>query len=917
MTLDPTVPPAPPSPSRRKSDCVSPGAQVGRYRVEHLAGRGGMGEVFKAWDTLLERHVALKAIPGDVVEDEDARVRFHQEAMALAQLNHPHILQVFDVVEAGGRTFLALEWVEGVPLDAGGEAMPLRAILHLWLQTAQALEAAHAKGLVHRDLKPGNLMLDGEGRLKVLDFGLAHRAGARPVLTPRSSQGTGSELGRPLSEVMGSELATGLYAVSTPTVTHESLDRATVQGSFAGSPRYASPEQIRGEAVASASDIWSLGVTLWELVFRSSPYPDLGLAHTKAVLEGRRESMPSHPLPRPLRHLLEQMLDPVAERRPSAQALANRLQAYLHPSKTGRWLLAIAGSVLVTAVLGYGLFLRGVAGDLVRHRPARVAVFPFENATGRGDLDASCRWMLPDLLVRDLSTRKLVGIDGEDLQRAVQRLRIQDFSGAQTDQAMRVAAAVGASLMVTGRLEPGQGGLRLVLELKDAQGRMRHRQVLNVPKGSQGTIPRLAFDAARSLAKAVDPMGRFPDLPPDALDEASLERLAQGHAAFAKGDFKTAEPHFREVAYRHPRYGPAVLFYGRCLARLGTQPAEPIFLWARMSAQAQGMRADELRALSAYALRLTDRGEREAALEAHQQALQLAEALGDPDHLGSVLSAMGMLLHQQHRLTEAKAQFERALACFQQSQNRHAMSRLLNNLAVMDKGEGRLEEADRRYQQALSTCREMKDRWGEAVALNNLGDLALIRGRLPEARKQFHQALELRRAVGDAGGEAYSLVGLGSVAQAEGNLSEARRFQEEALAQARRQGLRPMEGLALYNLGEVTRAAGIWAEARGFYREAQRLHRDLKDDAMEAHALAGEAECLARERPSGLTEAQALFRQAKVRHPDDSPYLLRTQGWLARTAGDLDGASRFFTRALAEARKQAPELVRELAAPAW
>ncbi len=891
---------------------MTPGTQVGRYRIDHLAGRGGMGEVFKAWDTLLERHVALKAIPSDVVEDEEARVRFHREAMALAQLNHPHILQVYDVVEVAGRTFLALEWVEGTPLDHLPEPLSLVAVLDLWLQAAQALAAAHAKGLVHRDLKPGNLMLDGEGQLKVLDFGLAHRAGAKPESVSSGAMGTGSTPARPLSEVLGSDLATGLYAVSTPTVPKGLTEHATVQGSFAGSPRYASPEQLRGEAITAESDVWSLGITLWELVFHTSPFPGHGLAYMKAVLEGGREAMPTQPLSRPLRNLLERMLDPVAERRPSTSVLAEALHALLHPKTTLRWVAALVGAVGLTAALGYGLFARGVAADLVRNRPARLAVFPIQNASGRADLEVYCRWMLPDLMVRNLgASGKLVGIDGEDVQKAVQRLRIKGFQGTEVAQAERVAAAVGATLTVSGRLESAEGRLRFAFELRDAQGRVRHRQTIEAPRGVQGSLPQMAFDAARSVAKAVDPLGAFPVQPPEILDEASFQTLTEGVTAFSQGEFKTAEPRFREVAYRHPRYVPAVLFYARSLARLGTQPSEPVFLWARMSAQAQGNRTDELRALSGYALRLTERGDRSAAMEAQQQALKLAESLRDPDHLGTVLSALGVLLHQQNRLPEARSHFERALGCFQQAQDRHAMSRLLNNLAVMDKGEGRLEQADARYHQSLDTCREMKDRWGEAVALNNLGDLSMIRGRMAEARQQFTQALDMRRSVGDASGETYSLVGLGSVSQAEGNLTEARRFQEAALAQARKLQLRPMEGLALYNLGEVSRATGAWGEAMGFYRDAQRLHRDMKDDDMVAYALAGEAECLVREGIGGLGAAKALFREAKLKHPSDTPYLLRAQAWIAKASGD-PAAAALFQKALEESRKQAPELVREL-----
>ncbi|HEX7553095.1 MAG TPA: serine/threonine-protein kinase, partial [Geothrix sp.] len=160
---------------------LEPGTPVGRFQVESLLGVGGMGEVYRAWDPTLERSVALKALRSCAASETGAPERFRREALALAQLNHPNVCQVHDWVEGPTGTFIAMELVEGRTLDLAAPELKVREKLQILRCVALALEAAHAKGLVHRDLKPGNIMVafakgDPEPRVKVLDFGLARLA---------------------------------------------------------------------------------------------------------------------------------------------------------------------------------------------------------------------------------------------------------------------------------------------------------------------------------------------------------------------------------------------------------------------------------------------------------------------------------------------------------------------------------------------------------------------------------------------------------------------------------------------------------------------------------------------------------------------------------------------------------------------
>ncbi|MBV8831192.1 MAG: serine/threonine protein kinase, partial [Acidobacteriaceae bacterium] len=154
---------------------LSQGALLGPYRIERLIGAGGMGEVFKALDTRLRREVAIKALPSGLVNAADALARFQREARILGSLNHPNIAAIFGLEELNGKRYLVLEYVPGETLAEriGRASLPIDECLQIAKQVAEALEAAHEKGIVHRDLKPANIKITPEGKVKVLDFGLA------------------------------------------------------------------------------------------------------------------------------------------------------------------------------------------------------------------------------------------------------------------------------------------------------------------------------------------------------------------------------------------------------------------------------------------------------------------------------------------------------------------------------------------------------------------------------------------------------------------------------------------------------------------------------------------------------------------------------------------------------------------------
>ncbi len=220
------------------------GQIVGHYQMVAPLGKGGMGEVYLANDTKLDRKVALKLLPAEFTNHKERLRRFIQEAKAASSLNHPNIITIHEIGEADGAHFIATEYIDGETLKQRIAHMRLKLadVLDVSIQTASALQAAHAAGIIHRDIKPENIMLRTDGYVKVLDFGLAK-------LTEKSSQ----------SKTAGSEIDTMVKAHTTP-------------GTVMGTVNYMSPEQARGQVLDQRTDVFSLGIVLYEMAAGRTPF---------------------------------------------------------------------------------------------------------------------------------------------------------------------------------------------------------------------------------------------------------------------------------------------------------------------------------------------------------------------------------------------------------------------------------------------------------------------------------------------------------------------------------------------------------------------------------------------------------------------------------------------------------------------
>ena len=252
---------------------LKPGQLVGPYEIVSILGHGGMGSVYLARDPRLDRQVALKFLRADG-DDPDADRRLLREARAASALNHPGICQIFDVGGEGAEAWIAMEYVEGQPLSASipPRGMSPDAVARLIKDLAGALAHAHARGILHRDLKPGNVVCDDTGRPKILDFGIASRA---PEAVAQEITRTGT---------------------------------APISSSLEGSLAYMAPEILRGEAPSERADLWSLGVLGYELLAGTRPFHAAGTLELVAgILEAAVPPLPSH-VPPALAHVVARLL---------------------------------------------------------------------------------------------------------------------------------------------------------------------------------------------------------------------------------------------------------------------------------------------------------------------------------------------------------------------------------------------------------------------------------------------------------------------------------------------------------------------------------------------------------------------------------------------------------------------------------
>lgn len=816
------------------------GTKIGRIRIVESLGRGGMGEVFSGWDETLKRKVALKVIRDEQRLDAEARARFLREARILSQLDHPGICRIFEIIEDQSSDVLVLELIKGQSLkDALETGLEDSFKLYIGEKIAEALAVAHAKGVVHRDLKPDNVMLTDDGLVKVLDFGLANAVDDRlaraissgevgagpeePTAKDREEQPLDPTVVAPaglfsfdtdpsdsstqptvqLSTPVNAE-TTDLSATELPTIPgRKTLEEppeqtprtagpdpifATQDGAIMGTVAYMSPEQARGDRITAASDMYSLGLLLQEMATGHSPYPP-GLKVIELLIKAANGfTLPVTGLDPDLTTLIERLKAIAPEARPAAAETAERLW-WIRGKKRRLWQRLAAAAIVV--LLGFGAIKYTL--DLRRERTA--AVLARQEAESVSEL--------------------LIGIFSVADPRATQgaEISVRELLDAG---AARVMADLADQPLTRARLMHTIGRVYRQLGLFDRARPMLESAVAERRRIVGDDLETATYlDQMASVAHDLGLFGEAEEIFTESLRIRERDlgsdhphvAASLGNLAFvyqARGDSARAEPLLlRALEIQQRVLGPKHLQVARSLVNLGELyrsrgELDRAESHLRQSLEIQeellgSQHPDLATAVNNLAIVYHERGEPTQAEELYRRTLALTEATYGDSHPAVAISLNNLaeLFRQWGDFSQAEPLYRRAVEIQEAALGslHPALAVTLANRGRLQAARGQIEAADASYRRAveIQTTSLGPDHPNLALTLEHRADLLRANRALDEARALYEQALVIYRGIPQtrhagavSAGLTSTLIDLGGLEISTGDLEAARSLLAEA-----------------------------------------------------------------------------------------------------------------------------------------